>query len=80
MYKRQDVHGACVGPSGGVFMSIQQWLNDTAPSCVSKDYDGIALAADHTTTVGSLEHKDLTWRDAASSEDTPPPWLADERS
>ena len=61
-------------------MSIQQWLNDTAPSCVSKDYDGIALAADHTTTVGSLEHKELTWRDAASGEDTPPPWLPDERA
>ena len=63
--KPDDLHGGCFGPSGGVFMSIQHWLNDTMPSCVSKDYDGIALAAEHTTTVGNLEHKELTWRDAA---------------
>lgn len=73
----QDLHGGVSGPAGAVFMSVQKWLNGKRPSCVSKDYDGLALAADHETEHGELQHKEeLTWRDAASGENTPPPWLA----
>ena len=43
---------------------------------MSKDYNGIALADEHQTDEGHLEHKEeLTWRDAASKATTPPPWI-----
>jgi len=73
--KPNDLHGGCFGPSGGVFLSIQHWINDVTPSCVSKDYDGIALDSEHTTDQGNLNFKELTWQDAASLEDTPPFWI-----
>ncbi len=72
----QDSHGGISGPAGAVFLSIQKWINGRPPSCVSKDYDGIALASEHRAERGKLEHKKtLTWRDAASLETTPPPWI-----
>ena len=52
-----DIHGAAIGPAGGVFMSIQHWQNDVEPDCVSKDYDGIALAPDHTAETGTVVHR-----------------------
>ena len=70
-----DLHGGCFGPAGGVFMSVQRWLNDTAPTCVSLDYDGIALDEAHEPDAGNLIHKDLSWSDAASLETTAPCWL-----
>lgn len=73
--KPQDKHGGISGPAGAVFLSIQKWINGRPPSCVSKDYDGIALAEAHEADHGELVHKELTWRDAASEEDTPPPWI-----
>ncbi len=69
------IHGAVVGPGGGAFMSIQHWKNGVAPSCVSKDYNGIALSPEHETVNGVLVHKELTWRDAASKEESPPTWF-----
>lgn len=72
--KPNDLHGGCFGKSGGVFMSIQKWLNGVQPSCVSFDYDGIALDSEHEVEQGEIKHKDLTWRDAASLEDNPPFW------
>lgn len=71
-----DLHGGCFGPAGGVFMSVQHWLNGRQPSCVSLDYDGIALDEQHETEFGDIVHKDLTWRDAASQETTGPYWEA----
>ncbi|HEY8554245.1 MAG TPA: hypothetical protein VIL43_06880 [Burkholderiales bacterium] len=35
-----DYHGATVGTKGGVFMSIQQWLNGVPPSSVVLDWIG----------------------------------------
>jgi len=70
-----DLHGGCFGPAGGVFMSVQRWLNDTAPSCVSLDYDGIALDKKHKADHGNVVYKNLSWNDAASLETTPPFWL-----
>lgn len=69
-----DSHGGCFGPAGGVFMSVQRWLNGTSPSCVSLDYDGIALADNHEAEFGNVIHKDLTWKDAAPLEITAPFW------
>jgi hypothetical protein len=72
--KPSDVHGGCFGPAGAVFMSVQHWLNDTDPSCVSKDYNGIALDETHESITDKLDHKELTWKDAASAETIPPYW------
>jgi len=69
------IHGAVIGEGGGAFMSIQHWKNGVVPHCVSRDYDGKALASGHTTETGDLVHLDrLTWKDAASLEDKPPIW------
>ena len=68
------IHGAVIGPGGGAFMSIQHWKNGVQPHCVSRDYDGIALASDHAVE-HDLVHKELTWRDAASLEKEPPSWF-----
>lgn len=78
--KPNDLHGGCFGPSGGSFLSVQEWLNGEKPSCVSNDYEGIALGEEHTVDVGDVIHKELTWRDAASLEDRPPYWLVEECS
>lgn len=72
--KPNDLHGGCFGPSGGVFLSIQHWLNGVRPSCVSKDYDGIGIDENHKPDCGNVIHKELTWRDAASMEEEAPFW------
>lgn len=66
-----DVHGGVFGPNGGVFLSVQQWLNDVEPHCVSADYDGITMGKDHLAQVvfGEAWAKDkLTPKDAAGLE------------
>jgi hypothetical protein len=75
--KPDDLHGGAFGPAGGVFLSVQRWLNGVEPSCVSLDYDGIALDKAHKTDFGSLEFYDreLNWHDAASKETIPPVWV-----
>lgn len=45
------VHGGIFGPSGGVFMSIQHWLNDLKPRCVAADYNGPVMGKDHVSKV-----------------------------
>lgn len=69
-----DLHGGCFGPAGGVFLSVQHWLNGVKPSCVSNDYDGIGLDKDHVSDVGEITYKELTWKDAASLEEVAPFW------
>jgi len=66
-----DIHGGVFGPSGGVFMSVQMWLNGVEPHCVAADYDGVVMGKDHASKVifGNATVKDvLTPKDAASQE------------
>lgn len=64
-----DPHGGKFGPNGGVFMSIQHWLNGVKPHCVSLDYNGQVMGADHFEKVKSgkpimAEQKALTKKNA----------------
>jgi hypothetical protein len=71
--KPSDVHGAMTGPEGGVFMSVQHWLNGVEPHCVAADYSGIVMGDHHLSTVkfGDAIKKDsLTIKDAAFLNDT----------
>lgn len=76
-----DLHGGAFGPSGGVFMSVQHWLNDTDPHCVSADYDGKTMGDHHHSMVKFGEavskggQENLTWKDAAYLEEEPPEFL-----
>lgn len=66
-----DVHGGVFGEGGGVFLSVQHWLNGVKPHCVSADYDGITMGEDHLAKVVHGEasaKKKLTAKDAASLE------------
>ena len=67
-----DVHGGVVGEGGGVFLSVQHWLNGVKPHCVAADYDGLAMGEDHLAKVvygkASAKRK-LTAKDAASLEE-----------
>lgn len=50
--KPADWHGAAIGPRGGCFLSIQEWLNGHKPSSVHLDWDGQPLDAAHAAAVG----------------------------
>jgi hypothetical protein len=66
------VHGGVVGEGGGVFLSVQHWLNGVKPHCVAADYDGVAMGEDHLAKVvyGKASAKrTLTAKDAASLEE-----------
>jgi hypothetical protein len=66
-----DVHGGVSGPEGGVFMSVQYWLNGIEPHCVAADYDGIVMGPDHLAKVKhgfAILKEDLSPKDAASNE------------
>jgi hypothetical protein len=66
-----DPHGGSFGPSGGVFLSVQKWLNGVEPTCVANDYTGVVMGADHLSkvTTGAPELKtNLTASDAATLE------------
>lgn len=71
-------HGGAFGKSGGVFMSIQQWINGEEPHCVSADYTGVVMGDHHLEGVKSGKavnkggQNKLTWRDAATLETEPP--------
>ena len=67
------VHGASIGPKGGMFLSVQQWLNGVKPSCVGKDYDGYGVSPEQTKYDG-VKYKKLDWKMAASKETRKPPW------
>ena len=66
-----DLHGGVFGEKGGVFLSVQHWLNGVAPHCVSADYDGAVMGPDHLAGVvngNAFLPSDLTARQAASKE------------
>jgi hypothetical protein len=75
-------HGGAFGPRGGVFMSIQEWINGEKPHCVSADYDGVVMGQHHLDgvvkgeAVSKGQQGKLTWRDAATKEDRPPEFEA----
>lgn len=73
-----DAHGGVFGENGGVFMSIQEWLNDVEPHSVALDYDGVAMGESHLQDVKYGEataKEELTWRDAATLETNEPVFL-----
>jgi len=68
--KPNNKHGAVIGPGGGVFLSVQKWLNGVEPHCVAKDYSGICFSQDHYDLVvsGQPELKNqLTEQDVVSN-------------
>ena len=68
-----DLHGASVGPIGGMFLSVLLWLNGVPPTCVGKDYKGYGVSQEQTDYDG-VEYKELDWTMAASKETRKPPW------
>ena len=40
-------HGGVFGEAGGVFMSLQHWINGVKPHCVAADYCGVTMGSDH---------------------------------
>lgn len=65
-------HGGVFGPSGGVFMSVQHWLNGVEPHCVSSDYTGKVMGQHHMSMVKfgdavSTSQGSLSFTDAASN-------------
>lgn len=68
-----DLHGGVFGPGGGVFMSVQHWLNGVVPHCVAADYSGPVMGKDHFDKVVfgkpiMRTQDDLTAHDAAGDE------------
>lgn len=66
-----DIHGGVFGPAGGVFMSVQRWLNGVKPHCVAADYTGVVMGPDHASKVVFGDYvvkQDLMPMDAASGE------------
>lgn len=63
-----DLHGGAFGTQGGVFYSIQQWLNGVAPTCVASDYVGVVMGPQHLAAVRTgapILKRSLTVADAA---------------
>lgn len=66
-----DLHGGVFGKGGGVFFSVQHWLNGVTPHCVSADYDGLTMGEHHLSKVvngKAVAKRKLTPKDAASLE------------
>lgn len=66
-----DIHGGTFGEGGGVFLSVQHWLNGVAPHCVAADYSGITMGQDHLSKVvcgEAISKPNLIAQDAASLE------------
>jgi hypothetical protein len=66
-----ELHGGVFGPAGGVFMSVQRWLNGIKPHCVGADYTGPVMGMDHFRKVVSgvpipQDQSTLSAKDAAS--------------
>lgn len=49
--KPDDPHGGVFGEGGGVFLSVQHWLNGVKPHCVAADYVGGVMGPDHLSKV-----------------------------
>lgn len=66
-----DLHGGVFGPAGGVFLSIQHWLNGVKPHCVAADYNGVVMGPNHLASVkfgDAVLKESLSAADAASAE------------
>ena len=66
-----DLHGGVIGEGGGVFLSVQHWLNGVKPHCVAADYSGVTMGKNHMKQVvyGEASTKaELTAKDAAHLE------------
>jgi len=73
-------HGGIMGPAGGMFLSIQEWLNGVSPSCVGNDWEGKSCVEDHfidSETLNVEHDSSLSWKAAASNETSPPDWYKD---
>ncbi len=70
--KPNDLHGGVFGKGGGVFFSIQHWLNGVKPHCVARDYSGLTMGQDHKAKViygdASVPTEELKLSDAARFE------------
>lgn len=51
--KPEDWHGGVFGPQGGVFYSIQHWINGVEPTSVAADYEGVVMGPQHFAAVTS---------------------------
>ena len=49
--KPDDPHGGYMGENGGIFLSVQHWLNDVKPHCVAADYTGKTMGPHHLNSV-----------------------------
>jgi len=52
-----DWHGTTVGPRGGSFLSVQEWLNGVKPSSVHLDWGGEPLSQAHGQELSHLQLK-----------------------
>ena len=46
-----DWHGGWAGPDGGCFLSVQQWLNNTKPTSVERDWEGETMGTIHQNLI-----------------------------
>jgi hypothetical protein len=70
--KPNDIHGGIFGKQGGIFYSVQHWLNNVKPHCVAADYIGKTMGSDHLNkvTFGDAWFDNVVnLKDAASLED-----------
>lgn len=51
-----EIHGAKIGPRGGVFITIQEWLNGETPRSVHLDWSGRALSQEHAAEIPDRAH------------------------
>lgn len=49
-------HGGMFGESGGVFLSVQEWLNNVEPHCVACDYEGYSMNKEHDEVIIHGKH------------------------
>ena len=49
--KPNDKHGGTFGKEGGIFFSVQKWLNGVEPHCVAADYIGKTMGDHHLKSV-----------------------------
>ena len=54
-----------MGPEGGIFMSVQHWINEVHPSCVGLDYDGLGVSPKQSEVAKVKFKKNVTVYDAA---------------
>ena len=55
----ESEHSAKAGPTGGCFLSVQQWLNGVEPSAVGMDWKGGSSMGDgHDSQITSTEEAD----------------------